>query len=252
MEIRYFKNYSHCLGRDMEFKVYGHRGKPFLFIPCQAGRFWDFDSFHMDDIFRPWIDAGKIMVFSIDTIDGETWADKNGDCRRRIERHEQWYNYVVNEMVPTIHHLAGDRNWNQQMITTFGCSMGAQHAANLFFRRPDLFDGVLALSGVYDSYDSFGDYMDDLVYANSPVHYLANLPQDHHYLRMYNERKIIICVGQGAWEDELKASTARLADVLWRKGINASVNFWGHDVNHDWDWWYKQVAHYLPQIVGQP
>ena len=32
MEIRYFKNYSHCLGRDMEFKVYGHRGKPVLFI----------------------------------------------------------------------------------------------------------------------------------------------------------------------------------------------------------------------------
>ena len=40
MEIRYFRNYSHCLGRDMEMKVYGHRGKPVLFIPCQAGRFF--------------------------------------------------------------------------------------------------------------------------------------------------------------------------------------------------------------------
>ncbi|WP_289474945.1 hypothetical protein, partial [Klebsiella pneumoniae] len=92
----------HCLGRDMEFKVYGHAGKPVLFIPCQAGRYFDFENFHMDDIFRPWIDAGKLMVFSIDTIDGETWADKGGDCRRRIERHEQWFNYIVNEMVPTI------------------------------------------------------------------------------------------------------------------------------------------------------
>ena len=88
MEVRYFKEYSHCLGRDMEFKVYGHRGKPILYIPCQAGRFWDFESFHMDDVLRPWIDVGKVMVFSIDTIDNETWADKNGDCRRRIERHE--------------------------------------------------------------------------------------------------------------------------------------------------------------------
>ena len=69
MEIRYFKEYSHHLGRDMEFKVYGHQGKPVLFIPCQGGRFWDFESFHMDDVFRPWIDAGKIMVFSMDTID---------------------------------------------------------------------------------------------------------------------------------------------------------------------------------------
>ena len=95
MEIRYFKNYSHCLGRDMEMKVYGHRGKPVLFIPCQAGRFMDFEGFHMDDVFRPWIDAGKVMVFSIDTIDGETWANKGGDNRWRIERHEAWFHYIV-------------------------------------------------------------------------------------------------------------------------------------------------------------
>ena len=28
MKIEYFKEYSHCLNRDMEFKVYGHGGKP--------------------------------------------------------------------------------------------------------------------------------------------------------------------------------------------------------------------------------
>jgi esterase/lipase superfamily enzyme len=74
MEVRYFKHYSNCLGREMEFKVYGHRGKPVLFIPCQAGRFVDFENFHMDDIWRPWIDQGRVMVFSIDTIDGETFC----------------------------------------------------------------------------------------------------------------------------------------------------------------------------------
>lgn len=252
MEIRYFKEYSNCLGRDMEFKVYGHAGKPVLFIPCQAGRYVDFEGFHMDDIYRPWIDAGKLMVFSIDTIDGETWADKNGDCRRRIERHEQWYHYVVDELVPRIHNIAGERNWHQESILTFGCSMGAMHAANLFFRRPDLFDSVLALSGIYDSRDSFGSYMDDLVYQNSPCDYIANMPSDHPYIGMYNNSKIFICVGQGAWEDELKVSTGWLGHVLWQKGISASVNFWGYDVNHDWDWWYKQTLHYLPQIVGNP
>ncbi|MCI6269607.1 MAG: alpha/beta hydrolase-fold protein [Clostridiales bacterium] len=252
MEIRYFKNYSHCLGRDMEMKVYGHRGKPVLFIPCQAGRFMDFEGFHMDDVFRPWIDAGKVMVFSIDTIDGETWANKGGDNRWRIERHEAWFHYIVDELVPQIHHLAGERNWHQEMIMTFGCSMGAQHAANLIFRRPDLFDSCLALSGVYDSRDAFGGYMDDLVYANSPCDYIAGMPADHPYISLYNQRKIIICVGQGAWEDVLKESTAWLGRVLYQKGINASVNFWGYDVNHDWPWWYKQTAYYLPMIVGNP
>ena len=65
MEVRYYKGYSYNLNREMEFKVYGHRGKPVLFIPCQAGRFYDFENFHMDDVFRPYIDAGEIMVFSI-------------------------------------------------------------------------------------------------------------------------------------------------------------------------------------------
>ena len=249
MEVRYFKEYSHCLGRDMEFKVYGHRGKPILYIPCQAGRFWDFESFHMDDVLRPWIDAGKVMVFSIDTIDNETWADKNGDCRRRIERHEQWFNYVINELVPRIHHIAGERNWHQEKIMTFGCSMGAMHAGIFFFRRPDLFDNVLALSGIYDSGDAFGFYMDDLLYQNSPCHFLQNMPSDHPYIGMYNSGRQVFCVGQGAWEDELKVSTGWLGRVLYEKGINSCVQFWGHDVNHDWDWWYKQVVHYLPWLL---
>lgn len=250
MEIRYFKKYSNHLGRDMEFKVYGHHGKPILYVPCQGGRFVDFEGFHMDDILKPWIEQGRVMVFSIDTIDNETWANKGGDKRWRIEQHERWYNYIVEEMVPMIHDIAGDRNWHQEAIMTFGCSMGAQHAANLIFRRPDLFDACLALSGVYDSRDAFGDYMDDLVYANSPCDYIAGMPTDHPYIQMYNERKIIICVGQGAWEDVLKDSTAWLAHVLWTKGINASVNFWGYDVNHDWNWWYVQANTYLPQILG--
>jgi len=28
------------------------------------------------------------------------------------------------------------------------------------------------------------------------------------------------------------------------------VDFWGHDVAHDWDWWYKQVPYFLPHLLG--
>lgn len=44
------------------------------------------------------------------------------------------------------------------------------------------------------------------------------MPSDHPYIQMYNERKIILCVGQGAWEDVLKESTARLEGVLREEG----------------------------------
>ena len=249
MRIEYFKHYSSYLNREMEFKVYGHGGKPVLFIPCQGGRFFDFENFHMVDYWARWIEEGKCTVYSIDTIDNETFANKGGDCRYRIELHEAWYNYVIEEFVPTIRHMSGERNGYDQMITVFGCSMGAQHAANIFFRRPDLFDQVFAISGVYDSRDAFGDYMDELVYQNSPVDYLSNMPADHPYIQMYNERKIIIVVGQGAWEDVLKASTGWLKHVLEQKGIHATVEFWGYDVDHDWPWWYKMVEHYVPQLL---
>lgn len=244
MHIQYFKHYSSHLNRDMEFKVYGHSGRPVLFIPCQAGRFFDFENFHMIDHWGKWIEEGRCTVYSIDTIDNEAWAAQGADNRWRIENHERWYNYVVEEMVPTIHSMSG-----QQGIMTFGASMGAMHAANLFFRRPDLFDSIFAISGLYDSQDFFGGYMDDLIYNNCPVHYLANMPLDHHYIDMYNNRKILIVVGQGKWEGPLIESTRRLEHVLRGKGIGAQVDYWGFDVDHDWPWWYKMVEHYVPQFL---
>ena len=244
MRIEYFKHYSSFLNRDMEFKVYGHSGRPVLFIPCQGGRFFDFESFKMIDYWAKWIEEGRCIVYSVDSIDNEAWAAQGADNRWRIENHERWYNYVVEELVPTIHAMSG-----VQGIMTFGASMGAMHAANLFFRRPDLFDGVFAISGLYDSPEFFGDYCDDLVYNNCPVYYLANMPWDHHYIDMYNHRKILIVVGQGKWEGPLIESTRRLDAVLRQKGIHAQVEYWGYDVDHDWPWWYKMVEHYVPQFL---
>ena len=244
MKIEHYRHYSGHLGRDMQFKVYGHGGKPVLFIPCQGGSFVDFENFGMAACWSRWIENGECIVFSIDCIDNEAWAAVGADNRWRIENHERWYNYVVEEMVPTIHHWSGRHD-----ILTFGCSMGAMHAANLFFRRPDLFDGVFAISGLYDSEEFFGGYMDDLVYNNCPVHYLSNMPWDHPYIDMYNQRRILIVVGQGAWEGPLLESTRRLDEVLCRKGIHAWMEYWGYDVDHDWHWWFKMVEHYVPQMI---
>ena len=76
------------------------------------------------------------------------------------------------------------------------------------------------------------------------------MPWDHPYISMYNERQILIVVGRGRWEDVLIESTDRLNHVLRNKGINATVDYWGHDVDHDWPWWFKMVEHYLPYLLG--
>ena len=250
MEIRYEKHWSGYLNREMEFKVYGHAGRPVLFIPCQAGRFWDFEGFNMHQTWAPWIESGQVMVFACDSIDNEAWADLNGDKRRRIENHENWFHYITLELVPAINHICYQANGYTHGIMTFGASMGAMHAANLYYRRPDLFDSCFAISGLYDNKEFFGDYCDDLVYNNCPVFYLPNIPEDHFYMDMYRNQKSIVVIGQGAWEDALLPSTRQLDTICRQKGIPTRFEYWGFDVNHDWPWWHKMVPTYLPWLLG--
>lgn len=237
--------YSDRLGREMPMTIYGHAGKPCLVIPSQNGKNEDFEGFGMVDACSPWIDAGKLQLFCVDTIDSETWSCAWKNPRERIELHEQWMQYLRQEVYPLM------MNTSPSLLPmTMGCSMGAFHAGNIFFRFPDRFDATVCLSGVYDASGIMNGYMDDLVYLNSPYHCLQNMPGNHPYMDLYRRSKMFICVGQGAWEDELLADTRRFDRVLKAKGIPAWVDYWGYDVNHDWDWWQKQVQYFLGKIFG--
>ncbi len=90
--------------------------------------------------------------------------------------------------------------------------------------------------------------MNRLVYENSPVHFLPNMPLDHPYIELYNQKKAIICVGQGPWE--IPDSTRQLDGILRSKGIHLWVDYWGYDCAHDWPWWYKQVTYFVPHLLG--
>ena len=72
---------------------------------------------------------------------------------------------------------------------------------------------------------------------------------DHPYVEMYRYRDIILCCGQGAWEDEMIYSLNKLKALLEYKNINAWIELWGTDVNHDWDWWRVQLPYFLERIL---
>ena len=249
METQYERWYSPVLGREMECKVYGHAGRPALFIPCQNGRFFDFENYQMADVWAPWIESGQVMVCAVDTLDIETWSNKTRDPAWRSHRHEAWMRYLVSEVVPFMQERAKERNgWGEDSgLLAFGCSLGATHAANLYFRFPYQFDRLLALSGIYTADYGFDGYMDELVYLNSPEHYLPQLSPDHPYIEQYNRNKGVICVGLGDWE--MPESTRSIDYTLRSKGIHLWVDYWGHDCTHDWPWWYKQVAYFLPYLL---
>ena len=91
MHIEYHKEYSHHLGRDMEFKVYGHAGKPAFVVPCQDGRFYDWEGFGMLETLEDYLESGRLQLFTVDTIDKETVSAVDGNPYDRVRRHETWY-----------------------------------------------------------------------------------------------------------------------------------------------------------------
>ena len=239
------KFYSQSLGREMEYAVFGVNTAEKLCIafPPQNGRFYDFHNFGMVEAAKAWINAERLQIVCPDGIDAETWSNESGDPRARIELQERWFRYVTEELLPVY------ARKNQKTMVC-GCSMGGVHAGNFFFRRPDLFDVMLSMSGLFDAQYFFHDYMDDLIYANSPKHFLPNMPDHHPWMELYRQSQIILCVGQGAWEDDLLYGTRELDAILTAKGIPHWADYWGFDVNHDWDWWQKQFPYFMERILG--
>jgi esterase/lipase superfamily enzyme len=244
MNIEYHKSWSACLNQDMEFKVYGHSGKPVLVFPAQGGRFFEFEDFGMVEAVRELVDEGLYHFFTVDSIDNQSWANWNAHPADRARRHEDYDCYIVQEMTPFIRQRCGAET---KLLST-GVSMGGYHSANFFFRHPDVFDAVISLSGMFQLRMFVGDTMDENVYFNSPLLYLANL-EDPWYLDLYRRSKIVICAGQDAWEDAMNADIRELRQILERKAVPAWIDLWGLDVNHDWPWWRKQLPYFLRKLL---
>lgn len=247
MKVEYHSFYSHHLGKDMPFKVYGHAGKPLLVFPSSGGRFYEYEDFLMVEACRDFIDRGKVRLYTVDSVDYESWLNEGAPQGDRARRHQAYDRYITDEFLPF---LRSHANW-QGRIGTTGCSMGGYHSANFFFRHPDLFDLVIALSGIYDARFFLKEDVRDLdVYYNSPVDYLRNLV-DPLYLDAFRASDIIICTGQGAWEEDTIRDTRILEAILKDKEVPAWVDYWGHDVDHDWPWWQKQIKYFLAALEDQ-
>lgn len=246
VQVQYERRWSQALGRDMEFKVYGHAGKGCVVFPTQSGRFWDFEDRGMVNTLRGFIDAGRLMLFCVDSNDDESWSAEGADAWWRIDRQNAYFSYITDELAP----LASGWGEVQGPLLATGCSMGGLHAALAHVRRPDLFDTSLSISGVLDSKLFFGDWQPDPVRENSPVDLLWSMADDDTRLHQLRAGRMVACIGQGRWEDELLPSNHRMAEVIERRGLNGWVDFWGHDVDHDWPWWHRMMPYHLAKLLG--
>ncbi len=233
--------FSPNLNREMGIAAYGHYGVPLLLFPTAAADFLEYERFLMIDAIAPFIEGGKVKVYSINSINKDSWLNPSCPPRYKGLIQVAYNNYITEEVVPYI--------WNDCKgrigIITCGASLGAFHAANQLFRRPDLFDGMIAMSGVYDIreyYDSHG-YHDDNIYFNNVAEYLPGLNNGPYLPLLRSKKHIYILSGQGEYENP--DASRWLSALLSAKGIPHTLDLWGYDMRHDWPTWRAMLPYYL-------
>ena len=231
--------HSPALNKTMEIAVYGHYGFALLLFPTAAADFLEYERFHLIDSISRQIEEGKVKVFSVNSINAESWLNQYMQPRHKAIRHQQFNEYIFTEAIPFIKSMTSQ----DTPVITSGASFGALHAANLFFRRPDLINGVIAMSGDYDLSSYTKGYHDEDVYFNSPIQYLPNLNDDYYLPLIKKSGHIHIVTGSGEWEHP--DASRRLSAVLHAKGIPHELDVWGPDIPHDWPSWRKMLPYYL-------
>lgn len=236
MQIQYYKEYSRFLKCDMEFKVFGHAGVPCLCLPCENGRFYDFEDKGMVSALSHLIDDGRVRLFCADLHHGEL-ADS--------EQQERWFNYLCLELHPRMLQLCGLNAHANTNVIALGTSLGASHAVALYLRRPALFNAAIGLSGHYRANHWFGQYADDLTLRGFPLDFV----QAGKAAGPYQTGRLILGCGEGAYEPPFLAGTQALADVLTGAEIPFALHLWGQNAGHDWPFWQQQARTLLEGLV---
>ena len=235
---------SSILGEDMHVIAYGKKGLPVVVFPTQGQAPESLEEVGVIDELSDYLDSGTIQLFCTETVDNETWGG-TGDPAERAKRQETYYHYVVDEFVP----LVAKMSKSTARPLALGFDAGATQASIVALRRPDLFQGCVCLSGCYDARRYFGDWMDATLYDNTPCAFLSQMPVDHPYVAVYNQRQLLFCTGQEASEADSLRSTHEMGEQLARLGVDVWCDYWGADVTHTWFWWKKQLRYFLPIVL---
>lgn len=244
MDKKMVVRHSEVLGEDLDVIVYGTAGQPVMAFAPLGQRPESLEEVGLVDELSDYLDAGVIQLFSVSNVDGESWGS-DGYAVERAARQEAYYQAVCEEIVPLVAEVSG----SDARPLALGFDLGATHAAVFALRRPDLFQGCVCLSGVYDASRYFGDWMDATLYDNTPCAFLPNMPTDHPYIALYNQRQLLFCCGQEGSEADSLRTTREIDAQLQRLGVEAWCDYWGGDVSHTWFWWKKQIRYFMPIVL---
>lgn len=215
MDIKYYREFSQCLQRETEIKVYGSKGAPVLYFVNNE------EDKMVHDCLMELAQASRVQIFEI-ANPLSVIEDRNNQNHASYLL-EQFYYYIVHEVIPHVFRLNTRANdgQRQQGVYTVGEGRVSGAAVNYFLRRPDIFLGTLSLNGIFNLSFYFGDFINKNVYDNCPTIYLSKMAENHPYIKRYNDLdKIYILNNQ---EPKTLDSAKELQSIMDNHKIKAHV-----------------------------
>ncbi len=233
--------HSERLQRDISLVRWGHYGRPVLLFPTAGGDAEEIERMHVIDALAPLLEAGRIKVYSCDSVAGAALAAKEGSEEYRCWLLNAFHHYVAHEVVPAIHSDCG----GAQDIVAAGASIGAFNAVAVTCRFPHLFGAALGMSGTYDLAPLMGIRGNEDYYFSSPLSFLPGL--EGPALDRLRQRFVLMAFGQGRWESP--SESWAMAEVLGARGVPNRVDPWGAEWDHDWPTWREMLPAYLDDLT---
>jgi esterase/lipase superfamily enzyme len=230
--------YSDHIESDFRMLVFGHSGYPVILFPTSGGAYYETKDFGLINSAADFIEAGKIKIYSPDSIDSSSWYNFDIHPAERVKRHIAYEAMILQDIMEFAFHETGS-----EKAAVAGCSFGAYHAANLAFRHPDKVEHLFCMSGTYDIKQFILGHYDENCYFNNPADYMPNL-NDNWYLDRIRQMGIVLGTGDN---DIHLEENKNLSAILHSKDIPHWLDI-RSGVSHDWNCWKDMFREYILQI----
>jgi len=237
-----FRWYSPNIEQEVQLVRWGHFGTPVLVFPTAGGDAEEIERFLMIRALEPLLDAGRIKVYSIDSVAGRAWISGQHSPEYCSRLQNLFDAYVYHEVTPAIRNDC--RSENLEIIAA-GASIGAFNSVATVCRHPDAYRMAIAMSGTFDLSKFLNGSFNQDFYFSSPLHYLPELHGEQ--LQALQRRLILMPSGEGDWEDI--GESWRMATVLGAKRIPNRVDPWGRNYDHSWSTWREMLPKYLAECA---
>ena len=234
--------FSPRLRQEMHVVRWGVTGQPVLLFPTAGGDAEECERFLMLKVLDPLLQAGRIKVYSVDSVGGRALIDSKRAIGQKAAIQRQFLQFIRHELVPAIR---TDCLTPDIEIWCAGASIGAYNSVAAITSFPDVFSRAIAMSGTYDLTRFFKAHHDEDVHNVSPLLYLKYLDPEGDQLTRLRQRFVLLPTGEGRWEDP--SETWRIASVLGKLGVPNRVDLWGKEYDHDWMTWREMLPKYLDE-----